>query len=104
MDNHVKLKLNSSFQERLRDSLEFDVFTIDIELEEEQEVYCFNSTLYAEGGRPYPTDRDLPPEFYPPFIQCNSVSLVCVNKQTGDICYLDDEAEEIVKEGISGYK
>lgn len=104
MDEHVKQKLNSSFQEKLRDQIEFDIFNIDIEMEHEDHIYCFYSTLYAEGGNRHYFDRDTPPEYDPPFIQCNSTSLVQVHKETGLVCYFDDEAGEIVKEGIETFK
>jgi hypothetical protein len=104
MDEHVKAKLSFSFQEKLRSYIEFNVFTVDVEIEDEEgNIYELNSTLYAEGGRSYPYDRDLPPETDPPFIRADSFSLVMVDKE-GLICYLDDEAKEIVEEGIFGHR
>jgi len=105
MNEQLKNRIYDRFYWELRERITFDEhFHIDFEIKENNSVFEFVSTLYAEQGEPYGVfDYDMPVEYSSPCISCIFSNLVEITPE-GTVVYHTTESEIIVYDAIKNYR
>ena len=105
MNEQIKQKLSDLFRYELKQQINFDdVFSVSVELKNNNGVWFVDADMMAESGGRYPFfDYDSPPEFKPPCISCKYVMAYRLD-ETMFPTYFEDEAYEIVIDAIKTYK
>lgn len=105
MNEQIKQKLSDLFEYKLKEQINFDdVFTVNVELKQNNVVWFVDADMLAETGGEYShNDRDYPPEYKQPCISCIYAMAYKLDDSMFPT-YFENEAYEIIIHAIKNYK